>query len=141
MALQLGSSKPNSVHIGGDLPPTPPDTDSYPTSDSSSDTPASDPVDLPPLAPSHKVGVLDIDRPTDDRHVARDSRLIRLTGTHPFNSEAPLSALYGEGFLTSAELFYVRNHGAVPHVEEADCLDWEFSVEGFGCPSLRTKLR
>ena len=44
--------------------------------------------------------------------------------------EAPLSALYDEGFLTSPELFYVRNHGAVPQVDDASIPDWEFSIEG-----------
>jgi nitrate reductase (NAD(P)H) len=53
-----------------------------------------------------------------------------LTGIHPFNVEAPLSALYDEGFLTSPELFYVRNHGAVPQVDDTAIPDWEFSIEG-----------
>ena len=56
--------------------------------------------------------------------------MIRLTGIHPFNVEAPLSALYDEGFLTSPELFYVRNHGAVPEVDDASIPDWEFTIEG-----------
>ena len=50
---------------------------------------------------------------------------------HPFNVEAPLSALFNEGFLTSPELFYVRNHGAVPEVADKTVLDWELSVEGW----------
>ena len=48
---------------------------------------------------------------------------------HPFNVEAPLSDLFNEGFLTSPELFYVRNHGPVPKVEDDAVPDWEFSVE------------
>jgi nitrate reductase (NAD(P)H) len=35
--------------------------------------------------------VLDIDKKTPDAYVPRDPRLIRLTGVHPFNVEAPLS--------------------------------------------------
>ena len=60
----------------------------------------------------------------------RDPRLIRLTGIHPFNVEAPLSALYDEGFLTTKDLHYVRNHGPVPRVDDSEALDWEFTVEG-----------
>ena len=70
-------------------------------------------IPLPP-ATNIPTEVLEIDKKTPDAHVPRDPRLIRLTGVHPFNVEAPLSALYDEGFLTSPELFYVRNHGAVP---------------------------
>ena len=52
-------------------------------------------IPLPP--PSVKPEVLDIDVGTPDAHVPRDPRLIRLTGVHPFNVEAPLSALYDSG--------------------------------------------
>jgi nitrate reductase (NAD(P)H) len=84
---------------------------------------------LPP--PSNEpTEILKEDLKTPDNRVPRDPRLIRLTGIHPFNVEAPLSDLYDEGFLTSPELFYVRNHGAVPHVEEASIPEWEFSIEG-----------
>ncbi|PGG95841.1 hypothetical protein AJ80_09903 [Polytolypa hystricis UAMH7299] len=85
-----------------------------------------------PLPPSSKrpTEVLDIDKETPDNHVSRDPRLIRLTGVHPFNVEAPLTALYNEGFLTSPELFYVRNHGYVPEVRDEDIPDWELSIEG-----------
>jgi nitrate reductase (NAD(P)H) len=83
---------------------------------------ASKDIQLPPTPPETVIG---------DAHVHRDSRLIRLTGVHPFNVEAPLTDLYNEGFLTSPELFYVRNHGAVPEVHDSECLDWEFSVEGY----------
>jgi nitrate reductase (NAD(P)H) len=34
------------------------------------------------------------------------------------------------GFLTSPELFYVRNHGPVPCVQDADIPTWELSIEG-----------
>jgi nitrate reductase (NAD(P)H) len=70
------------------------------------------------------------DLKTPDAHVERDPRLIRLTGVHPFNVEAPLSDLYDEGFITTKDLHYVRNHGPVPRVEDSDMLDWKFSVEG-----------
>ncbi|KAH8659143.1 putative nitrate reductase [Tricladium varicosporioides] len=84
---------------------------------------------LPPQSTA-PIAVLKEDIKTPDSHVPRDPRLIRLTGIHPFNVEAPLSALYDEGFLTSPELFYVRNHGAVPEVDDASIPDWEFSIEG-----------
>ncbi len=109
------------------LPPSPPDTDGTASDDSST----SDQIDIP-LPPPSTVPekVLDIDKKTPDAHVPRDARLIRLTGVHPFNVEAPLSALFNEGFLTSPELFYVRNHGAVPEVKDEDIPDWSFTVEG-----------
>jgi hypothetical protein len=59
-------------------------------------------IPLPP--PSiNDTKVLDIDIGTPDAHVPRDPRLIRLTGVHPFNVEAPLSTLFDSGmysFLT-----------------------------------------
>ena len=107
-----------------ELPPSPPQTEE----DGSE---LSDEVEIPLPPPTNPpTQVLDIDRKTPDAHVPRDPRLIRLTGTHPFNVEAPLSALFNEGFLTSPELFYVRNHGAVPKVQGQEIPDWEFSIEG-----------
>jgi nitrate reductase (NAD(P)H) len=96
-----------------------------------------------PLPPSSKppTEILKEDIKTPDNHVPRDPRLIRLTGIHPFNVEAPLSALYDEGFLTSPELFYVRNHGAVPQVEDASIPDWEFSIEGMVKYPIKLTLR
>ncbi len=116
-----------------ELPPTPPYCeDSVSERSLSSDAPE---VDLPLPPPSRApTEVLDVDKKTPDAHVPRDPRLIRLTGTHPFNVEAPLQALFDEGFLTSPELFYVRNHGAVPEVYDRDIPDWEFTVEGYGQP-------
>ncbi|KAJ6595825.1 hypothetical protein DFH09DRAFT_1135714 [Mycena vulgaris] len=96
------------------------------------------PLPPPSCAPST---VLEIDQKTPDAHVPRDPRLIRLTGTHPFNAEAPLTALIGEGFLTSPELFFVRNHGPVPQVYDAEILNWEFTVEGLVDNPLRLTLR
>lgn len=122
------------------LPPTPPDsensstiyrTESSDTLNSSKrkDSNALLPFVLPPKS-TPPIAILKEDEKTPDNWLPRDPRLIRLTGIHPFNVEAPLSALYDEGFLTSPELFYVRNHGAVPQVQEADIPDWEFTVEG-----------
>ena len=109
------------------LPPTPPLTD-----DNGSDQNSlCDEPELPPLPISNlPKDVLAIDKNTPDAHVPRDPRLIRLTGVHPFNVEAPLTALFNDGFLTSTELFYVRNHGAVPEVRNQDIPDWELKVEG-----------
>lgn len=123
------------------LPPTPPETefDSDDSKSTTSTAPTELDVPLPP--PSGKPQVLDVDKPTPDAHVPRDPRLIRLTGVHPFNVEAPLSDLYNEGFLTSPDLFYVRNHGAVPEVQDSECLDWEFSVEGLVQNPLKITLR
>jgi nitrate reductase (NAD(P)H) len=115
------------------LPLTPPkseaNSDSTPNSRRSSSTPAESRYPLPPPTTPPKE-ILKEDLKTPDNHVPRDPRLIRLTGIHPFNVEAPLSALYDEGFLTSPELFYVRNHGAVPQVDDVTIPDWEFSIEG-----------
>ncbi|KAI4149521.1 MAG: hypothetical protein LQ341_001296 [Variospora aurantia] len=110
------------------LPPTPPGSDD--NASTSSDLPSDD-VEIPLPPPTNVPNeVLEQDKKTPDAHVPRDPRLIRLTGVHPFNVEAPLSDLFNEGFLTSPELFYVRNHGAVPEVKETDIPDWEFCVEG-----------
>ncbi|KAJ6120699.1 Eukaryotic molybdopterin oxidoreductase [Penicillium sp. IBT 18751x] len=92
-------------------------------------TPEEPNVPLPPPSIS-PTGILDLDKGTPDCHVPRDPRLIRLTGVHPFNTEPPLTALYQEGFLTSPELFYVRNHGPVPQVLDEDIPNWELSIEG-----------
>lgn len=109
------------------LPPTPPYSED--NASNSSDEEAEVDIPLPPPS-THPSQTLDIDKKTPDAHVPRDPRLIRLTGVHPFNVEAPLSALFGEGFLTSPDLFYVRNHGAVPEVKDEDIPNWEFTVEG-----------
>ena len=123
-----------------DRPVSPPSTDDGDDSASIIQTRASVPSSATsvssdyspfPLAPPRpKIDVLDKDKNTPDSHVPRDSRLIRLTGVHPYNVEAPLSELFNEGFLTSPELFYVRNHGAVPEVHDDEVLGWECEVEG-----------
>jgi nitrate reductase (NAD(P)H) len=67
------------------------------------------------------------DQFTPDNWLPRSDHLIRLTGKHPLNAEAELTALYEGGLITPNELHYVRNHGAVPR------LLWEFhelDVEG-----------
>jgi len=124
---------------GVNLPPTPPETiigDEDGKSVEEDKNTAQFALPPPTTIPTK---VLDVDKPTPDSHVPRDPRLIRLTGVHPFNVEAPLTDLFNEGFLTSPELFYVRNHGPVPVVRDEDIPDWEFSVEG--CVSFPVKLR
>jgi nitrate reductase (NAD(P)H) len=124
------------------LPPSPPSTVRDPNSGAESESECSGPVcqldepgseeSLPYALPpkTRRNRVLPEDLKTPDNHVERDSRLIRLTGIHPFNVEAPLSDLYDEGFLTSKDLHYVRNHGPVPRVADEDIMDWTFTVEG-----------
>lgn len=135
-----------SPSLSNRLPPSPPESDhsdyekaecqAFETSD---DLPA---VDIPLPPPSQRpTAVLDVDKKTPDKWLPRDPRLIRLTGVHPFNVEAPLSALYNEGFLTSPELFYVRNHGHVPQVHDEDIPDWEFTVEGMVEQPLKLTLK
>ena len=107
------------------LPPSPPQTE-----ENGSESSEEIDISLPPRT-TIPTEVLEIDKKTPDAHVPRDPRLIRLTGVHPFNVEAPLSALFNEGFLTSPELFYVRNHGPVPEVKDEEIPNWEFTVEGY----------
>lgn len=146
--MTLHDTFPSTIHhtFNGIFPPSPPE--SSPISERLKD---SEYEGLPPI-PRRDIPteILDIDQGTADEHVARDKRLIRLTGNHPFNVEAPFSLLYDTGdtmfesssghyanfhcigFLTSPELFFVRNHGAVPKIDtiEPELLDWEFSIEG-----------
>ncbi|KAI0843229.1 hypothetical protein F5Y06DRAFT_83855 [Hypoxylon sp. FL0890] len=126
-------------------PPTPPATESSSRRESSTsggfniprqpcniDEPNPEGSRMYPLPPKSKPDnkVLTEDFKTPDNHVVRDPRLIRLTGVHPFNVEAPLSDLFNEGFLTTRDLHYVRNHGAVPRVEDSEVMEWEFTIEG-----------
>lgn len=130
--LTINNETPSKSSVTSDaiqLPPTPPETINGDDSKSQTSTTAEPDFALPPPS-NDSLQVLELDKSTPDAHVPRDPRLIRLTGVHPFNVEAPLSDLYNEGFLTSPDLFYVRNHGAVPEVQDEECLDWEFSVEG-----------
>ncbi|KAF1965389.1 hypothetical protein BU23DRAFT_25378 [Bimuria novae-zelandiae CBS 107.79] len=127
-----------------ELPPTPPETivDGEDGKSVKSVEDNKDQLDVPLPPPSARpTQVLDVDKPTPDAHVARDPRLLRLTGVHPFNCEAPLTDLFKEGFLTSPELFYVRNHGPVPAVRDEDIPDWEFSVEGLVANPLKITFK
>ena len=133
----MSTSKETTLvrNVPVDLPPTPPDSDhsdsEKPSKEehNSSASPATPEFPLPPPS-KEPTDVLETDKKTPDGWLPRDPRLIRLTGVHPFNVEAPLSDLYNEGFLTSPELFYVRNHGHVPQVKDEDIPDWEFTIEG-----------
>ncbi|KAF2136117.1 uncharacterized protein K452DRAFT_238041 [Aplosporella prunicola CBS 121167] len=135
MAIQPVEGEKLPVKPVGVFPPTPPETI---FGDASTPSPPEYPLPPPSKAPTE---VLAIDEKTPDAHVPRDPRLIRLTGAHPFNVEAPLSDLYNEGFLTSPELFYVRNHGAVPEVKDEEIPDWEFTVEGLVENPLKITFR
>ena len=130
MSVTIETQSATELNKNINLPPTPPETIIDGEDGKSSDD-GKDHIQIPlPPPTTIPTQVLDVDKPTPDSHVPRDPRLIRLTGVHPFNVEAPLTDLYNEGFLTSPELFYVRNHGAVPVVKEEEIPDWEFSVEG-----------
>lgn len=98
------------------------------------------PYPLPPQSRESQ-NVLPEDLRTPDDHVPRDPRLIRLTGAHPFNVEPPLTELWSEGFITTKDLHYVRNHGPVPLVHDDDVLSWTFTVEGLVANPLTLTLR
>jgi len=51
---------------------------------------------------------------------------IRVASMHPWNSEPHPEALY-ENFFTPNDIFFVRNHNAVPELSEED---WELEIEG-----------
>ncbi|KAL4079389.1 hypothetical protein J3A83DRAFT_4409606 [Scleroderma citrinum] len=74
--------------------------------------------------------VAEADRETPDNWIKRNPDLVRLTGKHPFNSEARLSSLFQAGFLTPAHLHFVRNHGAVPRVTEDIAKEWTVRIHG-----------
>ena len=79
------------------FPPSPPLTDKW-DSDSSSISSDEDGGSIPlPLVSIIPKEILPVDLNSPDKHVARDPRLIRLTGNHPFNSEAPLTELFDAG--------------------------------------------
>jgi nitrate reductase (NAD(P)H) len=88
------SDNPKEVDLPVRLPLTPPHTDES-ASGTSEDLDILD-VPLPPKS-NPPTQVLDVDKDTPDNHVPRDPRLIRLTGIHPFNVEAPLTDLFNEG--------------------------------------------
>lgn len=66
----------------------------------------SETIPLPPPS-TNPTEILSVDEKTPDSHVARDPRLIRLTGAHPFNCEPPLTDLYREGI--SSISFYWKD--------------------------------
>ncbi|KAF5560578.1 nitrate reductase [Fusarium napiforme] len=145
------NSEPISAHTRAhSLPPTPPGT-AKPSRIgslhdlqelSSIEPPRLDHIKPYPLPPKcSPKSVLKEDLKTPDNFVERDPRLIRLTGVHPFNVEAPLSDLYDEGFLTSENLHYVRNHGHVPRCEDDDILDWEFEIGGLVENPIKMNVR
>jgi nitrate reductase (NAD(P)H) len=79
------------------FPPTPPyseKSDSDVSSLLSDGESGSIPLPPPTTVP---IEVLPPDLNSPDKHVPRDPRLIRLTGNHPFNCEAPLTALFEAG--------------------------------------------
>ena len=80
------------------FPPTPPlsDNDGSDYCSISSDDDGGS-IPLPPRSVAPKE-ILPVDLNSPDNHVARDPRLVRITGNHPFNSEAPLTALFEAGF-------------------------------------------
>ncbi|KAF2765100.1 hypothetical protein EJ03DRAFT_378103 [Teratosphaeria nubilosa] len=63
------------------------------------------------------INIDEADQFTPDNWIPRPSELIRLAGKHPINAEAPLHRIYESGFTTPSCLYYVRTHGAVPHLE------------------------
>jgi hypothetical protein len=83
------------------------------------------------IIPPTSTQVLPEDVKTPDNWVQRHPSLIRLTGKHPFNVEAPPAEIYDVGFISPVNLHIVRNHGAVPK------LDWDtHTIEISGtCPT------
>ncbi|KAF8137711.1 hypothetical protein EV363DRAFT_1414909 [Boletus edulis] len=107
----------------------------YPFLPASLDVPTRNGPRLPKALPqlpdnATPVEVAEADRETPDNWVKRNPDLIRLTGKHPFNCEAKLSSLFEAGFLTPAHLHYVRNHGAVPRVNENIAREWTVRIHG-----------
>ncbi|CAM9533725.1 unnamed protein product [Scytosiphon promiscuus] len=73
------------------------------------------------VPPAEEVTEIDArDKGTPDDWVPRHPELVRLTGRHPFNVEPPVWRIKDHGFISPAELHYVRNHGAVPRITEGD---------------------
>lgn len=70
----------------------------------------------PKGGPRLDITIDEADQFTPDHWVPRAAELIRNTGSHPLNAEAPLKALIDEGLITQNEIHYVRNHGAVPRL-------------------------
>ncbi|KAG2006713.1 acyl-CoA dehydrogenase [Coprinopsis cinerea AmutBmut pab1-1] len=93
--------------------------------------PLPDTLPYPSLPQEEVCRVIDQqDKGTPDEWVPRDSRMVRLTGKHPFNAEARLKDLYSYGFFTPSNLFFVRNHGAVPKIDEPTAREWKVEISG-----------
>lgn len=93
-------------------------------------------ADIPLPPPSKEPSnVLNIDQGTPDSHVKRDPRLIRLTGVHPFNVEAPLTPLFHEGMLLLPYSF----PPAKP--SQASSHRLSYSTSGIMDQSLRFEMR
>ena len=63
-----------------------------------------------------QISIDEQDQFSPDNWLPRSNQLTRLTGKHPLNAEADLTALYEAGLITPNELHYVRNHGTVPRI-------------------------
>jgi len=74
--------------------------------------------------------MIELGRATPDAWIPRDPRMVRLTGKHPFNAEANLRDLYAQGFITPSSLFFVRNHGAVPIIDQKMADKWTLRLHG-----------
>jgi len=79
------------------FPPSPPDT--VKGEEDVSSVNSEDDGGRLPLVPRsvEPTEVLAVDAASPDKHVKRDPRLIRLTGNHPFNCEAPFTTLFEAG--------------------------------------------
>lgn len=94
------------------------------------------------LAPEDKVKVVDVNDPFKDepeRHPA-----LKVNSAKPFNAEPPLELL-GENYITPTDIFFVRNHLPVPHLNEKD-YKLELSGENmkkvtFSLNDLKTKFK
>ncbi|KAL8059739.1 hypothetical protein ABFX02_03G106400 [Erythranthe guttata] len=74
---------------------------------------------------------------TADNWVERNPSMVRLTGKHPFNAEAPLPRLMHHGFITPVPLHYVRNHGPVP---KTSWDDWTVEISGLVKKPMRLTM-
>lgn len=77
------------------------------------------------------------DELTADNWVERNPSMVRLTGKHPFNAEAPLPRLMHHGFITPVPLHYVRNHGPVP---KASWDEWTVEITGLVKKPMRLTM-
>lgn len=60
---------------------------------------------------NHLLSIDEKDQFSPDNWIPRSSKMIRLTGKHPFNAEPELTPLFDAGLVTPNEYHYVRNHG------------------------------